>query len=431
MNMPFSTNKKLSEELKAVTLSIQERLNKSPFFEALTNKNLPIESYVNYLQAMAGVSGVLEREILIANHSVLNSVWKNNMLKLPGLLADLESLNSTQVEDIPLAIDAMLDTIKLIRLSRIDNPLSLIGIMYVLESSTLEGEFRKQLVQANFNFHNNEGLIYLDHYKDKKQENWEAFETRINALPLSASEFDSIIETAAFFFKKMESIFIYLFPIHNTISFYNVSTINPEAGKHNIPEDKLEIEAAFRAGITTWEEFPYYAWRYGLRGKQYTRSDSVWLVTLCELEEEVVIEQVHWLGRVLASRGMPQWLLAVHLKNLVYELEKVHPEKKHEYDKLSKASDSIHSMFNRIFKEDDRKRLISEFESQIGEEWSHRLKNIGGLLVSAVADERNGIDKALSSIETWATDENRFPKVWIESVRSIIQSAKDLVRSGV
>jgi hypothetical protein len=100
------------------------------------------------------------------------------------------------------------------------------------------------------------------------------------------------------------------FPIHNTVPFYNVSTINPEAGKHNIPEDKLEIEAAFRAGVTTWEEFPYYAWRYGLRGKQYTRSDSVWLVTLCDLEEEVVIEQVHWLGRVLASRGMPQWLLS-------------------------------------------------------------------------------------------------------------------------
>ena len=385
MNMPFSTNKKLSEELKAVTLSIQDRLNKSLFFEALANKNLPLESYVNYLQAMAGVSGVLEKEILIANHSVLNSVWKNNMLKLPGLLADLESLNSNQVEDIPLAIDAMLDTIKLIRLSRIDNPLSLLGIMYVLESSTLEGEFRKQLVQANFNFHNNDGVIYLDHYKDKKRENWEAFETRINTLPLSASEFDSIIETAAF----------------------------------------------FRAGITTWEEFPYYAWRYGLRGKQYTRSDSVWLVTLCDLEEEVVIEQVHWLGRVLASRGMPQWLLAVHLKNLVYELEKVHPEKKHEYDKLSKASNSIYIMFNRIFKEDDRKRLISEFENQIGEEWSHRLKNIGVLLVSAIADERNGIDKALSSIETWATDENRFPKIWIESVRSIIQSAKDLIRSDV
>ena len=118
--MPFSTNKKLSEELKAVTLSIQDRLNKSLFFEALANKNLPLESYVNYLQAMAGVSGVLEKEILIANHSVLNSVWKNNMLKLPGLLADLESLNSNQVEDIPLAIDAMLDTIKLIRLSRME-----------------------------------------------------------------------------------------------------------------------------------------------------------------------------------------------------------------------------------------------------------------------------------------------------------------------
>ena len=33
MNMPFSTNKKLSEELKAVTLSIQDRLNKSLFLK--------------------------------------------------------------------------------------------------------------------------------------------------------------------------------------------------------------------------------------------------------------------------------------------------------------------------------------------------------------------------------------------------------------
>jgi heme oxygenase len=426
MIMPFSTNKRLSEELKAATHSTHERLNKSLFFEALTNKNLPLESYVNYIQAMAGVNGVFEREILIANHSVLNSLWQPHMLKLPSLLNDLESLNSNQVEDIPLAIDAMLDTIKFIRLSRIDNPLSLLGIMYVLEGSTIGGEFIKKLILTNFNFNGNDGVMYLDHYKDKKKENWETFKTRLNALPLSAPEFESIIETAAFFFKKIESIFIYLFPIHNTVPFYNVSTINPEAGKHNIPEDKLEIEAAFRAGVTTWEEFPYYAWRYGLRGKQYTRSDSVWLVTLCDLEEEVVIEQVHWLGRVLASRGMPQWLLTVHLKNLVYELEKVHPEKKHEYEKLGKASESLNAMFNRVFKENDRDTLIAEFENRVGEEWAHRLKNIGALFISAVADERNGITKALSSIETWATDENRFPKLWIESVQNIIKSAKDL-----
>ncbi len=425
--MQISTKPSLTEELKTATNAIHLRLDKSSFFAALANKNLPIESYVNYLQAMAGINGTFEKEIQNADHPLLNIVWESSMEKLPAILVDLESLNSTQIEDIPLAIDGMLDTIKFIRICRVENPLRLLGIMYVLEGSTLGGRILKKMMLANFNFPDDNGVMFLDHYKEKKQTHWEEFKAKINALELSPNDQEAIIETACYFFKKIESIFIYLFPIYNTVPFYNVTTLNPEAGKHNIPDDKLEIEAALQAGVTTWEQFPYYAWRYGLRGKQYTKSDSVWLVTLCELDDEIVVEQIRWLGRVLASRGMPQWLLAIHLVNLVKELEKVHPKKINEYRKLIKASEALRMTFNQVLSEKKQEELILEFENRVGLEWSHRLKNMGAILVSAVCDEHIGIEKSLSSVESWATDEKRFPQIWIDSVRHLIQTAKTMV----
>ena len=429
MSLSTSTQTNLTDELKNSTNSIHKRLEETAFFKELANRSLPLESYVNYLQAMAGINGVLEKEILIANHPILNSIWKPEMQKLPSLLVDLESLNSNEIADIPLVVDAMLDTIKFIRLCRIEKPISLFGILYVLEGSMLGGKVLKKLVQENFQFPENEKVLYLDYYKNKKLEHWEEFKSKLNSIELSDTERQSILETANLFFKKIESIFTYLFPIHNTTFFYNVTTLNPEAGKHNIPEDTSEIQAALRAGKISWEENPYYAWRYGLRGKQYTRSDSAWIITLCDLDDDVVIDQIKWLGRILASRGMPQWLLASHLEHLVSELVKVHPEKKYNYEKLIKAKEDIHQAFEQFLPDEARLDLILDFEKQVGIEWSHRLKNMGTILLSAICDEQAGIDRALSSIIPWVTDNKRFPQYWIDAVNNLIQSAKKKVGS--
>lgn len=427
MSISTSTKSNLTEELKNSTNPIHKRLEQTAFFKELANRSLPLESYVNYLQAMAGINGVLEKEILIANHPILNLIWKPEMQKLPSLLVDLESLNSTEIADIPLVVDAMLDTIKFIRLCRIEKPISLFGILYVIEGSTLGGKVLKKLVQENFQFPENEKVLYLDYYKDKKLEHWEEFKSKLNSLDLTDTERQSILETANLFFKKIESIFTYLFPIYNTTFFYNVTTLNPEAGKHNIPEDISEIHAALRAGNISWDANPYYAWRYGLRGKQYTRSDSAWLITLCDLDDDVVIDQIKWLGRILASRGMPQWLLATHLEHLVSELIKVRPERISYYEKLTKAKKELHLAFEQFLPNEARFNLILDFEKQVGIEWSNRLKNMGTILLSAICDEQSGIDRALTSIHPWVTDNNRFPQHWIEAVNTLIESTKKKV----
>ena len=186
----------------------------------------------------------------------------------------------------------------------------------------------------------------------------------------------------------------------------------------------MEIQAALRAGVKTWEQFPYYAWRYGLRGKQFTRSDSVWLVTLCDLQEKLVLDQINWLGKVLSSRGMPQLLLATHLVNLVEELEKANPDKINQYKKLIVAANALKEKYDQAIRVNQRQELIGEFERSIGQEWSHRLKNMGEIIVAAVVDEKIGIENALPCVRSWATDENRFPKIWIDSVLQLIVSAK-------
>ena len=86
------------------------------------------------------------------------------------------------------------------------------------------------------------------------------------------------------------------------------AALNPEAGNHVITSDPRELAAARRAAQRTWAHFPYYARRYGVRGRNFALSDSGWLATLCDLPPSTAVEQVKWLGVVLSSRGMPRKL---------------------------------------------------------------------------------------------------------------------------
>ena len=65
---------------------------------------------------------------------------------------------------------------------------------------------------------------------------------------------------------------------------------------------------------------PYYAERYGERGRRFTASDAAWLASLSGQTEAVVADQTLWLGRLLAVRGMPTMLLERQLEMLVEEL---------------------------------------------------------------------------------------------------------------
>jgi hypothetical protein len=204
---------------------------------------------------------------------------------------------------------------------------------------------------------------------------------------------------------------------------YNEATVlNPEAGHHVVTSEPREVKAARRAAQRSWAHFPYYGRRYGVRGRQFSLSDSGWLATLCDLPASAAVEQVKWLGRVLSSRGMPRWLLEIHLDHLHEELTKALPDSAGRYDILLRGADALREMREARFPDFDA--LAAAFDARVGETWARRLRGMGGILVSAVADERSGIELAVPTLTAWVCDAERFPPEWIAAVEDTLARAR-------
>ena len=212
-----------------------------------------------------------------------------------------------------------------------------------------------------------------------------------------------------------------------------LTSINPEAGRHPVPADArevgiLRVREVVGAGDACWQRFPYYEHRYGERGRRFARSDAAWLATLCQFDSAQIIQQVRWLGRVLAGRGMPTLLLQIQLDILVEALAAAVPEKKSEYSRLSQATAELLESRRTHLADDRLQAIAAGFDRSVGPEWSVRFPHTGALLACAVADELEGSDCAVESLRPWMTDAARFPAQWIAAVEATLVQARKQAR---
>ncbi len=183
-----------------------------------------------------------------------------------------------------------------------------------------------------------------------------------------------------------------------------LNSLNPAAGDVPVPEDPRELQAALRAGRISYRLFPYLAWRYGERGTKFTQSDSAWLVWLTRHSQERVDEQIVWLRAVLSNRGMPSWILQVHLRVLYSQLIRTIPENQQKYISLMNSAERLRHMSAVSIPPRRAKRLVADFIEALGSSSNSVLKGVAQLLVAAVADEKSGVKNAVSSLETWLVD---------------------------
>lgn len=205
--------------------------------------------------------------------------------------------------------------------------------------------------------------------------------------------------------------------------------INPFAGVHPVTALPAELEAVRRATEASLREAPYYLERYGERGRLFGGSDGAWLVTLCRGDADFVEREVLWLGRVLAARGMPRWLLQRHLEQLHDELIYIIPDHGGRYRALLEACSLLRDQQRRHLSEADAHALAAAFDADADPAWVARLPSMGRILAAAAADEAAGIANAVESVEAWATDPDRFPERWVAAVRATLASARRSVRS--
>jgi hypothetical protein len=206
------------------------------------------------------------------------------------------------------------------------------------------------------------------------------------------------------------------------------SSINPSAGSYPVTADPRELEAARRAGNASVAEFPYYLERYGERGRMFGASDGAWLVALCDFGAEHVRGQVLWLGTVLASRGMPRWLLERHLEVLHAELVRALPENAERYAVLLDAAALLRDLRRARIAEEDFRELEEDFAARAAPALAERMPAMGAILAAAVADEADGLVGAVRSVEVWAADRAAFPEAWTSAVRATIAGARRRLR---
>jgi len=65
-----------------------------------------------------------------------------------------------------------------------------------------------------------------------------------------------MVRAANEFSVQLEAIFQALYPFQPESRTFLVTSINPEAGRHPVPADARELEAALRAADLCWERFP-------------------------------------------------------------------------------------------------------------------------------------------------------------------------------
>lgn len=208
------------------------------------------------------------------------------------------------------------------------------------------------------------------------------------------------------------------------------TAINAEAGHHPVPADPRELQAALRAGDLCWERFPYYALRYGERGLRFARSDAAWLATLCDYSEAEAVQQVRWLARLLASRGMPSLLLQVQLEMLVDALGVAVPERRDLFARLLAAAQALRAGRCRHLGDDQAADITRRFEQAVGTAQAADCPDAARLLCAAVADECEGMPRAVESLQRWLVDPARFAGPWIDAVNATLDEARAAARSA-
>ena len=183
----------------------------------------------------------------------------------------------------------------------------------------------------------------------------------------------------------------------------DAGVVNPASGGYEITTDATLLRAAVRAAQGSIDAMPYYGIRYGERGSRFATTDSAWLISLATLAESRAVHQVQWLSRVLAARGMPTWLLEMHLDALVSEVRSVADPAA--VGSLPAAADAL-AVARRRHVDDELIRSADDWADEaLGQDLP--VPRSGALMAAAIADERSGVTRDDRVLVDWLTDPER------------------------
>jgi heme oxygenase len=227
-SIDFSPSKgnltQIMTRLKVETKAYHSMLESLPYFKALIAHQLPLECYVNQLRALAVIHGVLENEIATSEDTRVSAIWDNELRKLPLLEEDIAFFKPRVVSDAASSIAAALAMTEKIRLRRVENPVTLLGYLYVLEGSTLGNRMHRPDISLAFHL-NGSGCRYYSSYQEHVQGHWNQFSEKMNDALNDPSLHDLVIEAAHEAFEGLDVLYKALYPLEKNEKLFHVTHI--------------------------------------------------------------------------------------------------------------------------------------------------------------------------------------------------------------
>ncbi len=390
------------ERLRRQTRQLHQTAHALPFFQALWGKTLPLESLVGQLRCLAVVYGALEKQLATrSSRDPFQALLNGHQPKLPLLLRDLEPFSRPAVWDILPAVEKALAAADQILTTSQENETALAGFFYTLEGSTLGARVMAPKIREAFPTLNAPGSHFFSVYGNGLSTRWTAFLRALGDAFTDPEDQENVIKASRDLFQSLIAFYDALYPFTEGKLGRHVVSLNPEAGNHPIPSDSLELEAALKAAERCWEAFPYFALRYGERGRRFADSDAAWLAALCDLDGGTLLEQVRWLSELLSVRGMPTWLLETQIRFLHEELCHARPDQRVRFDRLLVAADALRSLRWAAPDQESLNRIVHKLRERFPVPPDSPWTAVFVVLAAAAADRDSGIAGGPENICEW------------------------------
>ena len=419
----------LTSRLKSATAELHQRVEHHPFIQSARNGELRLENYRGYLRALAIVHSTLENILERSSDEAVHAVWNRKMARLKSLESDISHLSDDHFREPQAPIKSALAIADDIRLRAGEQAVSLLGYLYVLEGSTRGAPVLRLYIEQSLGLRAETACSYFTTEGAQWDRRWLDFKQRLDNTVQAQDARESVVAGAIAAFVGFEDLFTACHTDSTHESARHVTILNPEGGRHPIPDEPVELEAACRAGERCWERYPYLALRYGDRGKRFTASDGAWVATLVGEDQTEVDRQLNWLAALLAARGLPRLLMEDHLSLLHEELSAANPHGKLRYRKLKTASERLaRERFGQI-NPARWQALRVWYASRTGElstvgAFNSHLPEMTDLILSAVADQQAGLPTGTASLVPWLLRDGRLPPEWVTATEELIARAK-------
>lgn len=196
------TSTLLMDSLREATWAQHQHLEKQAFNQALVNARLPQAAYIAQLQQYFLILQALEAALKSCSEPSVAKVWQADLQKTPLLKQDLDffqAFNHLQT----LAASATF--IAWIRQLESENPLALLGVLYVFEGSTLGASVLLPIIRKTYALEQ-DGCVFYQAYGKATREHWMTFRETMNLAVPNTQQHVHVTQAAQHCFSQIAQL---------------------------------------------------------------------------------------------------------------------------------------------------------------------------------------------------------------------------------